>query len=604
MKGLTLLVLTAFISLTLFSQAIFYEFAAPNAAHHEAEISITVNKLPAGPAYFTMSRSSPGRYAPHQFGKNVYNVKAYDANGKVLKVEKADADVYKIAEHSGNVKVSYTLYANYADGTYAGIDATGYHLNIPATFMWVKGLDNASITVQFITPDAGWKIATQLQPGKDAHTFTAPGLQYFMDSPTKIGNLQFREWTVANPDKKKYTFRLALEADAAPALVDDFTKKIAKMVEEAKAVFGEVPTYDYGTYTFIASINPYVKGDGMEHRNSTMITLPGIFDGSDDQLGVFSHEFFHCWNVERIRPKDLEPFNFEKSNMSEGLWVAEGFTQYYGNLILMRAGLETENDFLKRMAGLINTKANTPGGQNYSPIENSQRAVFVDAGVSIDKNNYPNMYSSYYTYGGAIALALDLDLRNHFKNVSLDNFMQQLWKQFGKTGKPYTISGLQAALATITNNNYAAGFFTKYVYGHEPFDYKKVIESANLNLLKEAEGKAWAGRINFYNNPVNLVVNGNVVKNTPLYNAGVDMDDILISLDGKNLQQRRDFDKIIEAHNPGDKLLLTYKHRDKTIETTLVLAEDNWLKIEPGQNKITVEQQNFKNAWLGDKAAL
>lgn len=290
--------------------------------------------------------------------------------------------------------------------------------------------------------------------------------------------------------------------------------------------------------------------------------------------------------------------------MSEGLWVAEGFTQYYGNLILMRAGLETENDFLKRMAGLINTKANTPGGQNYSPIENSQRAVFVDAGVSIDKNNYPNMYSSYYTYGGAIALALDLDLRNHFKNVSLDNFMQQLWKQFGKTGKPYTISGLQAALATITNNNYAAGFFTKYVYGHEPFDYKKVIESANLNLLKEAEGKAWAGRINFYNNPVNLVVNGNVVKNTPLYNAGVDMDDILISLDGKNLQQRRDFDKIIEAHNPGDKLLLTYKHRDKTIETTLVLAEDNWLKIEPGQNKITVEQQNFKNAWLGDKAAL
>ena len=250
-------------SLNAFSQTISYVFSAPNAVHHEAEISVEADRLPAGPALIRMSRSSPGRYAKHEFGKNVYNVKAYDAKGNPLKVEKTDADIYKIAHLLGKVKVTYTLFGNYQDGTYVGIDATGFHLNMPATFMWFKGMEKAPVTLQFVLNDRSWKIATQLPQSKDAMTFTAPNLQYFMDSPTKVGSLQFKQWTITNPDKKQYTFKIALDANANTELLGKFAAKVERMVKEAKAVFGEVPSYDYGTYTFLATINPYVKGDGM-----------------------------------------------------------------------------------------------------------------------------------------------------------------------------------------------------------------------------------------------------------------------------------------------------------------------------------------------------
>lgn len=599
MKSTLQFCLVIFSVFQLNAQSVNYVFSAPNAVHHEAEISVEADKLPAGPVIIRMSRSSPGRYAKHEFGKNIYNVKAFDTNGNSIKVEKTDADIYKIYHVSGKVKVTYTLYGNYQDGTYVGIDATGYHLNMPATFMWFKGMEKAPMSLQFVLNDPAWKIATQLPQGKNTLVYTAPDLQYFMDSPTKVGNLQFKEWTVTNPDKKSYTFRIALDANANKEMLGQFATKVERMVREAKSVFGEVPAYDYGTYTFLASINPFVKGDGMEHRNSTMITLPRLFDGSDDLLGVFSHEYFHNWNVERIRPADIEPFNFEKSNMSECLWVAEGFTQYYGDLILTRAGFESEQEFLDNMSELVNTKVNSAGGQLYTPIENSQRAVFVDAGVSIDKNNYSNMYASYYFYGGALALALDLDLRSNFKGITLDNFMQKLWASFGKTAKAYRVSDLQTALAQITNTGYATNFFSKYVYDHQPLDYSPLFAKAGFSLSTVSPGKAWAGRVSFAANKAQLT--GNTVINSPLYVAGIDVDDLIISVDGTSINTNGDFNTAIANHKPGESIPITYNHRGQITDTSLLLKENPMLTIAPLKQQLNSSQQTFKDAWLGTK---
>lgn len=587
---------------SLYAQSIRYQFSAPNAAHHEAEISLTVDKLPAGPAYFNMSRSSPGRYAKHEFGKNVYNVKAVDETGKPLQVVKADADIYTVLKHKGKVTLTYTLFANYADGTYSSVDRTGYHLNMPATFMWVKGLEKAPIYLHFVM-DKNWKTATQLIQDADELTYSAPDLQYFMDSPVIAGNLQFRQWMVTNPDKKQYIFKVALAGETTPAVFDLFAKKVEQMVNEAKAVFGEVPAFDYGSYTFLASINPYVKGDGMEHRNSTMITLPANFDGSNGLLGVFSHEFFHSWNVERIRPADIEPFDFSKSNMSEGLWLAEGFTQYYGNLILRRANLQTADDFLNKMSGLVNTIMNSPGTQNYSPVENSQRAVFVDAGVSIDQNNYSNMYTSYYTYGGALALALDLSIRSHFKKASLDDFMRQLWLRFGKTGKPYTVNDLQPALAAVTNVAFAANFFDRYIFGHEPFDYATALANAGIALKKVSPNKAWPGKISFTGTSGGLTIGGNTIINSPIYKTGADIDDVIVSLDGKNITTRSDFNGIIDAHKPGDNIRIRYAHRGVMVDTTLLLSEDPAVILKAENDALTSQQKQFETLWLASKVA-
>lgn len=585
------------------AQQLHYEFSAPNAAHHEAEISLTAADIPPGPAVFRMSRSSPGRYATHEFGKNIYNVHFTDKNGQPLPYTKTSGDVYEVKQHKGWIKAAYTLYANYADGTYAGIDETGYHLNMPATFLWLKGYDATPITLHFTVPNPAWTIATQLPPAKEPNTFTAPGLQYFMDAPVKIGNLKYTEWQVNNPGGAAYRFRIALDGQDSAAVLENFGQKVQRIVQQAQAVFGETPAYDYGSYTFLASINPYVKGDGMEHRNSTMISIPTVFHGEDFLLEVFSHEFFHCWNVERIRPRTIEPFNFEKSNVCDGLWLAEGFTQYYGELLMVRAGFTQPEAYCKTLAALINAKQNTPGGQLYSPIENSQRAVFADAGVSIDKTNYPNMFTTYYYYGGAVALALDLELRSRF-HKTLDDFMRGLWKKFGKTEIPYTMEGLQQVLAETTGDAaYAAGFFRQYIYGHELFDYSSLLTYAGITLQPAYAGKAWMGNVQYtVNDNRQLMVNSNTVRSTPLYEAGVDVNDCIISMEGNPVQQKNELDKILDAHKPGDVVSLIYQHRGEQKQTTVSLKQNPSYQVvlnEKISGNISPIQQQFRDAWLG-----
>jgi len=606
MKKLLLLSLCLSSLSAVLAQKISYIVSFPNIVHHEAKIAVIATDIPAKSAIFRMSRSSPGRYATHEFGKNVYDVKAFDRTGKPLTVNRTDGDVYEVPRQDGYVRAEYTLYANYPDGTYAGVDETSIHFNMPATFMWVKGLENAPIDIKFDIPEGKkWTIATQLKPVDGNPTlFTAPGLQYFMDSPTKIGDLLWKEWTLKNTNGKSYRFRLAMEAKASDSTATAFARKVQTITEEAQAIYGEVPAYDYGTYTFIASINPWVKGDGMEHRNSTMISIPGNFDGSNYLLDVFSHEFFHCWNVERIRPKTLEPFNFEKSNMSNELWCAEGFTQYYGDLLITRSGFQTVEEYLPALAGLINTKENTAGAKRFSPAEVSRHAVFVDAGVAIDRNNYANMYTSYYPYGGAVALALELELRTRFSNLTLDSYMTALWKKFGKTEVAYTIPGLEEVLANLTGDKkFAADFFAKYVNGHESYNYKPLLEKAGLVLRRANESKPWLGYVQMKEGN-SLTITSNTVIGTPLYNAGLDIDDQLLTLDGKPVKKTADLEPILKEHKVGDAIQVEFDHRGEKKTATLTLIGNPYFSIvtfeKDGQTP-TAEMLAFRKSWFGNK---
>jgi len=587
------------------AQKISYNVSFPNIAHHEAQIDVTVTGATQNQLLFRMSRSSPGRYATHEFGKNIYDVKAMDQTGKQVYVLRLDGDVYQVNTSNGFAKIRYTLFANYPDGTYAGVDQNSIHLNIPASFMWVKELENSPIEVNFILPESKkWIYATQLKPTEKANVFTAPNLQYFMDSPVKIGALIMKSWTLTNPDHKSYEFRLALEAEAKDSLATIFADKIKKITEETKAVFGEFPAFDYEKYTFLASINPYVKGDGMEHRNSTMIALPTKFDGSDNLLNVFSHEFFHAWNVERIRPKSLEPFNYEKSNMSRELWFAEGFTQYYGELILKRANFTTLEDFAGMVSSLVNTKENTPGAKQISPAEASCMAVFVDAGVAVDKTNYPNTYTSYYPYGASIALALELELLN--RKLSLDDYMKAVWLKLGKPETPYAISDLQQILENVTGSKtFAAGFFKKYVYGHESYDYAPFLQKAGMFLKKESEGKAWLGNIR-YKEKSELVIAANTTFGTPLYLAGVDIDDQILKLDGKAVKSESEIKTILEGHKPGDEIVVEFLHRKDVIMGMVKLTENPRLTVilnEKADLPVSEAALVLRKRWLESKIA-
>ena len=602
----TLLLLTlACCSRIASGQRISYIVSFPNLVHHEARIELIVSDIPSRNAVFRMSRSSPGRYATHEFGKNVYDVLAFDAQGKPLTVNRTDGDVYEVPRHGGFVRLQYTLYGDYADGTYVGIDPSGVHLNMPAAFMWMRGVDKTPINIHFsIPPELHWSIATQLEPTNDSLTFTARSLQYFMDCPTKIGDLHYRKWQVKNPDGKTYAFRIALDGHADDAEFSAFSEKVKKIVQQEQAVFGETPAYDYGAYTFLASINPYVHSDGMEHRNSTMISIPGHFHDDEFLLEVFAHEFFHCWNVKRIRPRSLEPFNFEKSDMSDELWFAEGFTQYYGELMVLRAGFSNDSDYARKdLAELVNTKMNRPGARYYSPIDASRMAVFVDAGVAIDRTNYPNNFASYYPYGGAIALALDLELRTKYQRT-LDDLMQTAWKKFGKPEIPYTVPGLQDALAAVTGDRkFAESFFAAYIYGHEPIDYNALLAPAGFALKKTGEGRAWIGTPRYMEKD-GLQIAANTLRNTPLYDAGLDIDDKIETLDGQPIHTETDLAGVLNTHRPGDKLTVTYRHIEETRTAALLLRENPWVTVisfEKAGLPLTPDILAFRKSWLGAK---
>ncbi len=603
MRKLCLLSALLFSVLAVFAQAtVQYEVSFPNAIHHEGEISLTLSQLPAGKLTVRMSRSSPGRYATHEFGKNVTNVSAEDLSGKPVTITQVQGDVYEIENPGKAVKISYTIYGNWVDGTYLGIDETHAHMNMPATFMWAKGLESREIEVKFTDLDKyGWKVISQLKSTPKAGVYTAPNLQYFMDSPTELSASNIYSWTDKNTDGINQTLRVAVHSPDNATVINNFGKMVEKMSAEAKAIFGEMPKFDYGVYTFIQDVHPDNAGDGMEHRNSTIIVERDqkVEGNENGMMSTFSHEFFHAWNVERIRPKSLEPFNFEQANMSSELWLAEGFTQYYGSLILKRAGFITEEDYIRSVGGTVNAIMNSPGALKYSPAQMSRNAVFTDAGVSVDQNNNSNNFLSYYTYGAGVALALDLRLRAEF-GKTLDDYMRQLWITHGKPERAYNIPDLQAALQKITNAAFAEDFFKRYVYNAEKNNYTGLLANAGLTLQKSNPGKASLGRIflNTVNNKAR--VTANTLEGTPAYESGLGIGDYLLKVGGMDITGTADLNKAIQDKKPGEEIEIVYEHKGVQKTSKVKLFEDYSLKVVKSENS-TGQQDTFRNNWLSSK---
>ncbi len=315
--------------------AIVYQVTFPEPAHHWAQVDVTFPDLGDAPLRVRMSRSSPGRYAVHEFAKNIFAIDARDEAGRPLALARTGADQWEVARHGSSVHVVYRIFGDFADGTYLAVDTTHAHLNMPATFLWALGLDDRPIRITFVPPAGSrWEAGTQLYPTARPFTFTAPNLQYFMDSPTELAPLVTSTFSLPNANGTPARFRVMVHADARQTDVDALAASIRRVVGEQEAIFGAFPTYEPGVYTFLIDDVPWAQPDAMEHRNSTYISLPGVplgtAGGRAAALESVSHEFFHNWNVERIRPAGLEPFDFTRENVTCCLWLAEGFTEYDG----------------------------------------------------------------------------------------------------------------------------------------------------------------------------------------------------------------------------------------------------------------------------------
>ena len=549
-----------------------YEISFENRAHHEAEISVTFRDVAPGPLEVRMSRSSPGRYALHEFAKNVYDVRATDGAGAELPIARPDPHQWNVSGHDGTVTISYTLYGDRADGTYTGIDRTHGHLNMPATFMWARGMETRPVELRVDVPDdSGWQVGTQLVSTDDPNRFTAPDLAYFLDSPTEVSAFWEREWSVDGQ-----TIRVVLHHDGADVEAEEYTDAVARIVEASRDIYGELPEFDFGRYTFLACYLPWVAGDGMEHRNSTVLTsTSSLATNMTGVLGTVAHEFFHAWSIERIRPATLEPFDFEAANMSRELWFGEGFTSYFDDLILWRAGLVTDEGFASRMGAIANAVTNARGRQFFSPVEMSMQAPFVDAATSVDPQNRQNTFLSYYTWGSGVGMALDLMLRDRFQGVTADHLMREMWSTHGIGEDTYDVADIETALARVTGDEAFAGeFFDRYVRGREAPDYEALLGSVGIDVGLARPDRAWIGPLAMSFDGSAATLASTPLIDSPLWDAGVDRGDRIVSIAGRTPGDRDALTLILADHRPGDRVAIRYESRGESFDTEMTLQQD------------------------------
>jgi predicted metalloprotease with PDZ domain len=603
-----------------------YDLSFPEPHQRWMQVAMTVRDVEGTTVEARMSRSSPGRYAVHEFAKNVWNVTAEDGTGKPLRVSHPNPRQWNVPEHDGTVTLRYRLYGDRVDGTYLAIDATHAHINVPATLMFVRGLDGRPARVTLHQPPGRtWMAATQLQSTGDPLIFTAPNLAYLMDSPIEFGEGTITSFPVASlSGGAPATIRVALHHRGSREDHDEFVAGIGRFVREEQALFGELPAFEPGHYTFLADYLPWAHGDGMEHRNSTVITSSaGLAQSMTRLLGTAAHEFFHAWNVERIRPASLEPFDYEDANMSGDLWLAEGFTSYAESLVMVRAGLDSFEFALARWAGLINAVTLSPAVSLRSAVEMSELAPFTDAASAVDRTNWENTFVSYYTYGAALGLGIDLTLRalppGSMRGEALppgfDGYMRALWTTFGRPGAsgapgivsaPYTSTDLRSTLAAVAGSHDAAAeFFDRHVEGRQPLDWARLFARAGVLVRKAAPAQATLGDVAFDFSQQRGRVSAPTPFGSPAYLAGLAQDDELQQVAGRPVTSAESLRTTLREHRPGTEVELTFRRRDGQVVTARTrLIEDARIELIPMERagqQASAEQRTFRERWIGSR---
>ena len=594
-----------------------YRLSFPAPQHRWLAVDVRFDGVGEAPLHVRMSSASPGRYARHEFAKNLIEISFTGSDDAAVEVVRRGPAHWEVAGHGGEVRARYRLFGDRTDGTYLAVDATHAHMNAPATLLWAEGLEERAARVTLTPPDGeAWSVATQLLPTGDPLTYTAPNLAYLLDSPIEFSDFTLRTFTVPDPADPAHrpTFRVAVHHAGGEAGLAAYVAAVESIVRETVPIFGEFPRFETGTYTFIADYLPGASGDAMEHRNSTVLTAPAGLDTARSRtrlLGSVSHEFVHAWNVERIRPHSLEPFDFTAANVSGDLWLAEGFTNYYGALILQRAGLVGAGATLARFERVIDTVVNSAGRQFRSVVEMSRMAPFTDAATAIDPTNFENTFISYYVWGEAIALGLDLALRERTGGrVTLDDYMQALWERFGRTGAgvpgvvttPYTPADAEAVLGSVAGDPaFAREFFARYIDGREVVDYVRLLEQAGIVMRATAPWRTALGALPLGGG---MRVARSTGYGSPLHAAGIDRDDVITSFDGRRVTSASNLRRLAGSKRPGDRVRLGFRRLGRDLETTVTLAADNRFELvllESTGATPSPGQLAFRRAWLGSR---
>ena len=434
-------------------RSVHYRLVMSRPASHLFEVSIVVG-LPDNPPVesleFQMPKWSPGRYAVFDFAKNVQEVQAFvgscplpeNCDGAVRRVTRLDDQTWRVPlEGAKALRFSYKVFGNDLSGTFSQLNTRHANFNGGNIFMYVVNHKPDPVKLS-IEPPKDWRVVNGRQDHTGQLEWEFPNWDIMVDTPTEIGP----DWTQDDfqVDGRQYhvvVHSQGNEGGKRPALVRD----IEKIVRAETAMWGR-PEFEAYTFLIHFAADDH-SGDGMEHLTSTQIIEPGALADAgtyEATLGTVAHEFFHVWNVKRLRPVGLGHWDFTRPANTRGLWVAEGFTNYYGHLMLRRAGLLDDTRFLQRESATINGIENAPGSHLMSAEESSLVAPFIDDAPHAQHTNLDNTSVSYYPKGELIAMVLDLLIRGktHGK-ASLDEVMRRMYEI--STSRVRTIRTISAA---------------------------------------------------------------------------------------------------------------------------------------------------------------
>jgi len=516
--------------------AIEYRVAFPAPHTHLFEVTMKVGRA-AGPTLdLQLPVWTPGSYLVREYARHVQDFRASDGAGRPLRWEKIDKATWRLeTQGSETVEVFYRVYANELATQTSHLDADHAYFNGASLFLYVPGAKSVPHRLKIEAP-AGWRVTSPLGLEPDAEGyFTAPDYDRLVDAPTMVGTHRLLSFTVGGK-----LHRVAIMG-RFPVEEERFLKDLSKIVEVTSQIFGDLP---YEHYTFLILLQPGIGG-GTEHLNSNVsMGSPDALAtvaGYRQFLGLESHEFFHTWNVKRLRPLALGPFDYQRENYTRSLWVAEGLTSYYDDLILHRAGLLSKGEYLGTLAGALAGHDQQPGRLMQS-AESSSFDTWIKQ-YRPDENSI-NTAISYYTRGQILGLLFDLEIRARTKGErSLDDVMRRLYQEYGLPRPGFTEAQLKATFEAVAGGDLTA-LWKRHVEGAEEIDFGPVVARLGLELTKgwqlslppTSGAKGDPGTIGLrLRSAGDRAVIANVLAGQPGYEAGLNAGDELVALDGLKL---------------------------------------------------------------------
>jgi predicted metalloprotease with PDZ domain len=593
MKTVVCSLLALFLPALTFSQTptLEYKLGMSKPWTHLLEVELTVKGVPSSPAAldFLMPVWRTGRYVVFDFAGGVQEFSATDGSGASLCWTKTDKSTWRVERgRATGVTIRYKVYANEFEMRTRGLNDEHAFVDGCAVFMFLEKYRSLPLTVT-VAPYQDWRVTTGLESvAGERFTFKAKNLDELMDCPMEVGNQKDFEFDV---EGKKHVLSIFGGGNYDS---DKMIKDISKLVTINKEFWGELP---YDRYVFFLHLG-LQGGGGTEHLNSTIMqTGPFGFKNLNSYrgfLGLVSHEYFHTWNVKQLRPKGIAPYDYMKENYVPELWVAEGTTSYYGGLMLLRGGFSPPQSAYEWLANTVQGERQRPGNRIQSVSESG-----FDAWVKFWKEHQQgfNSESDYYDKGSDVSLVLDLEIRQHSNNkYSLDDVMRTLYKRFPLGGRGYTGDDLRSIAEKLAETDLKK-FFEDYVTGTVPIDWERYLGYAGLNLqAKDSDRKISLGMMTADRENRTRVMS--VTARSPAYEAGVDIGDEVVALNGLRVRTSDLPDRLAD-YRPGDKVKLIVFRRDRLreFEITLRLQDVPSYKVTKVEQPTPLQKSIFES-WL------